>query len=475
MNASNPEVDTLADEYDGGFLPLATAMARMDSTRAINSALGNADKHIEEKSTTPTSSASPSCASLAAPSNSFATAQLIANVRSPPSADSASVAPPDPSIDDMVTGHDECIEHEVSKVEFQHAAAESRTLSREGQLGPMRLRRLLFSRNDPYAQVAGSKGVKKRNSASARSRYQVCFATIFGATLKTILDFSGVATDKKAETVAALHEMLQFLGPVGEIIGTVGGTDQPHLVNGLATHKVSRKQAKLFVECSSSSTGKNTWFTRSGLKDVTMGVTAGVLVAHYVMAATGCDALEVATNLAKCTDSARSLLSSWDVSRSAGLFMHKAALAAEIRALERARAASYAASKVAEATGLDRMTALHLQLSYMRSAAWPNGVCCGTERHAQVVSSLEKGDPIAHMTEEIPPCMPSMPVLQLLRCMEHGPVADHSSDSEFSSLASSSAASSIASDDGVQSGIDSATQYELIAAVQRMRSVSAHS
>jgi len=375
----------------------------------------------------------------------------------------------------MVTGEVSWGEHELSKSEFQMASSDCRVLNRAGQRGPMRLRRLLFSRNDPYAHVANRKGVtKKRGTASARSRYPVCFATIFGATLKTILDFSGVCTDKKTETTSALHEMLQFLGPVGECIGTTGGIDQPHLVNGLATQRVSRKQSKYMPECTTE-VGKSSWFGRSGLKDVTMGVTAAVLVAHYVMAATGSDAGEVTTNLSKCVDNARSLLQTWDVSRIPGLSMHRAALQAETRALERARAASFAAEKVAASAGLDRLSGLHLQLSYMRSAAWPSLVSCDGENHAWVVRNLSNGDSIDGTLEDEPHGMPSYPVLHLLRGVQHNGIADQSSGSEASSIGSSSAASSIASDDGVLDrrhvAVDPFMEREIAVAVERMRSV----
>ena len=473
--ASRPELDTVTDEYDGGFLPFEMASARNVSTRTINSALGSADRQIEASSTIPTSSASPSCASLAAASSSLATAQLMANVRSPPRADSASVAPPDPiSADDMYYGDTQALEHEMSRDEIAEASTEGFTLCRNGQHGPMRLRRLIFSRNVPHSELASRKAITKRKKvpASARSRYPICFASIFGATLKTILDFSGVATDKKAETSAALHEMLQFLSPVCDAIGAVGGADQPHLVNGLATHRVSSKQRKFLAECGPAD--KSTWLHRSGLKDVTMGVTAAVLVAHYVMAATGCDAGEVTANLARCVNLARELLDTWNVSRFAALSMHKAALGAEIRALERARSAAKAAEQVAASTGLDRMTALQLQLSYMRSAAWPGGVVCsGGGGHLRVLAQLERGESIEQKGVDAPCSMPCMPVLQLLRGIGRDDGVANSSGSELSSLASSSAASSVGSEDLTVEALDPCEEIELVKAVERMRTVAA--
>lgn len=347
-------------------------------------------------------------------------------------------------------------EHPVTHDEFKRVAAESYSLTREGQKGPLRLRRLLFSRGRSAAREPSSKGVAKRRTgqSSGRSRYTLCFASIFGATLKTILDFSGVATDHKQETVAALHEMLQFLEPVSETVGTVDPGDQRHLVNGLATHKVALAQQKLMPECNDPR-DKNTWLHRSGLKHVTMGVTAAVLVAHYVMAATGCNAKAVTECLDACITNATTLLREWDLSRASSMSMHRAALQAERRALARASAAAKAAAVVASVTGLDRLSSLHLQLSYMRSAAWSPGSSDAPRDEYSVAMGA--------------------PVLGLLRCAQpNGDTLSHSSGSERSSLASSSAASSVASEDDVymEAGIPDAVERELASAVERMRSIA---
>ena len=347
-------------------------------------------------------------------------------------------------------------EHAVTHDEFKRVAAESYTLSRNGQMGPLRLRRLLFSHSRQAAgREVASRGVSKRRTgqSSGRSRYTVCFASIFGATLKTILDFSGVATDHKQQTVAALHEMLQFLEPVSDSVGSLDDFDQQHLINGLATHRVSVAQQRLMPECNDSK-DRNTWLHRSGIKHVSMGVTAAVLVAHYVMAATGSDAKDVTECLDRCVADATVLLREWDLSRASSSAMHKAALHAERRALERAATAASAAVVVANATGLDRLSSLHLQLSYMRSAAW------SPSTRQQCDCSVRS--PV------------STPILQLLRCAQPSDTHSLSSGSERSSFASSSAASSIASEDDVYigSGVSPLTETELVRGIERMRSVA---
>lgn len=373
-------------------------------------------------------------------------------------------------------------EHELTNHDLQEVSREGFELTRVGQQGTMRIRRFLLLRkeNSGYARhgsVSGGIG-KTRLAASGRSQHSLCFASIFGTTLKNILDFSGVATNKKAETVAALHEMLQYLGPVGDAVGSVAGPDQPHLVNGLATHKVSCKQSKLLPECScSGAADKNSWLRRTGLKNVTMGVTAAVLVAHYVMANTGSDPAEVTTNLGRCIGLARDLLDRWHISSIVKSSIHRAALGAEIRALERARAAARAAEAVALVTGLDRMTTLHLQLSYMRTAAWPSGtVCCAGPRHDRIIIKLRNGEPIADKEaadlQRATPYLPSIPILQLLTCVARNDEIGSSSGSEISSVASS-AASSIGSEDLEASTLDAQTEDELASAVAHMRTTHA--
>lgn len=373
-------------------------------------------------------------------------------------------------------------EHELTNQDLQEVSREGFELTSVGQRGAMKIRRFLLLRKEDNSysrrgSVSGGIG-KTRLAASGRSRHPVvCFASIFGTTLKNILDFSGVATDKKAETVAALHEMLHYLGPVGDAVGGVAGADQPHLVNGLATHKVSCKQSKLLPECScSGAADKNSWLRRTGLKNVTMGVTAAVLVAHYVMANTGSDAAEVTTNLGRCVGLARDLLDRWHISSTGKSSMHRAALGAEIRALERARAAARAAEAVALVTGLDRMTTLHLQLSYMRTAAWPSGtVCCAGLRHDRIIDKLRNGEPIADKEASVQratPYLPSIPILQLLTCVVRNDEIGSSSGSELSSVASS-AASSIGSEDLEAATVDAQTEAELASAVSRMQTTHA--
>jgi len=318
------------------------------------------------------------------------------------------------------------------------------------------------------------RGVSKRRvSASANSQRYVCFASCFGATLSTILDFSGIAINKKIETVNALHEIIQFLCPIAENIDTIGGDDQRQLFNGLATNRVSKKQSKNMTECTNLS--KTSYFYRAGLKDVTIGVTAAVLVAHHVMSAVGEDAQTIHQSLDRCVENSSNILKNWNLSNMRGDEMHRAALHSELRALERTKAASMAAHRVARHAGLDHSSAFHLQMSYMRSAAWPRNVSCDDYYHTYLLKQIEDGEHIggtmSNHKSPITCAIASTPILHTL-CCGGSSTSDCSGESDLSSLATLSTASSIASDDTYEVDDSFYCRESLVLAVERMRTTT---
>lgn len=468
-NARSPVTLLEAEAYEGGSSPLAAATARATSTLASSNALGSAEMQMLLKSTMPTSSASPSCASLAADKSSLATAHEMANVRSPPSDESASVALPLSGNEAMesATGVDLM---SVSQADLRFVSSDSAQLSRSGQCAPMRLRRLVLSGAKGAANAATSRGITKRPSAHVL-RSIPSFASIFGATLKSVLDFSGVATNQKRQTVNALRSMAQFFGPVSESIGRVGGADSPHLINGLAIHRVCKSQKKHMHEMHpSASHNQSSWFFRSGMKDVAVGVTAAVLVAHFVMSEAGRDADEVCDGLNRCTENARQILKAWSTKTQHQAGIGLPALRAETRALERAAAAARAAARVAAAQGLSRTDSLHLQLNYMRGAAWPAGVACEYAGHGDIVRVLAADGVVAESSSPLDTNeglngrfeTPAQPIHDTLSAIS---AASGSSDSDRSSIYSSG--SSVWSDGDAGVAVDTAVEAELIDAMRR--------
>ena len=446
-----------------------------DST--IN-ALGSAERQMLVNSTIPMSSESSSCSSLAAASSSFAIANETANERSEPIEDRASVAAAPFGID--IPSNLYTDEYQVSRDEVRRSSIESFTISRNGQIGPLRIRRFMFSTDGPYARrkkmemckegvrirkrpvkprknsvlVDPSKGSDK-SGAEASGRHSICFATTFGATLKTVLDFAGISCEKKSQVAAALDDMAEFLNPVSKNMEHMSGADRDHLVNGLATRSVCRKQTKVLSECQIDRRLRGTWLYKSGQANVTLGATAAIIVAHYVLAVTGSQPNEVIDNLTRSITVTRNILDQWDTSCFAKSSMYSEALGAELRALERARASAAAAERVASSQKLDRLSALHLQLSYMRSAAWPaQALCAPGSSHELNVKRLQRGEQIKVNSSLplIPVVAPSVQALCLLNkdishrndetCSESGfTCSTFSTSSTFSSASSTSTSS----------------------------------
>jgi len=382
------------------------------SVESTTSARGSADRHTDVSKTMPISSASSICSSRAAASSSFAIAKDTAKDRSDPMEESASVAaaPFGIAIDADVScsGYNG---HNLKRGEIARASAEGFTVSKEGQLGPLRLRRFVFSSTGPYSKpekrvkcMEGTRHRKRIRPSSEDSesfrgvgggRSSICFATTFGATLKTVLDFAGIGIEKKKRVADALDDMADFLSPISNNINHISGSDRDHLVSGLATQSVGRRQQKFLSECEVDTQLKKTWLYKSGQANVTLGATAAILVAHYVLAVTGSRPNEVIDNLTRSITVTRNLLEQWNSQCFATNIVYGQALGAEIRALERARASALTAERVAAAQGLDRLTSLHLQLSYMREAAWPaHAVCEEGRTHESNLENLRNGKSI---------------------------------------------------------------------------------
>jgi len=211
---------------------------------------------------------------------------------------------------------------------------------------------------------------------------------IFGSTLKSILEFSGVAPSKRA-TLQALRHLAQFLAPVGRGVGSIRGDDRVHLANGLASHHVITAQ-RLRLPESREPQHERSWLGRNGCKDVALGATAATLCAHYIMSMSGSDAQAVAQGLDRCSRRASELLDGWPVHEGAE-DRQCDALHAEARALGRARAAAGAAAAMAASQNLSREAALQLQFDWMRRAAWPRGASCDGASHHALMSALNVG------------------------------------------------------------------------------------
>lgn len=338
----------------------------------------------------------------------------------------------------------------ATKGDVRRASDEGYTLRSCRGEKPLYLRRLVLG---AQKRERSANGIRKQRLSAKASRLTSSIGTIFGSTLKSVLDYSGVKPSK-GESLQALRHLVRFLSPAASAVSSVTGDDRLHLANGLGVHRVSTKQTRMMAE-SVESQAERSFLGRNGLRDVSFGATAAVLTAHYIMRALGHDATKVAANLQQSAKAIDELLGQWPAvagSVASGDW-HVGALRAEARAIRRARAAAMAAASIAEAQQLPTEAALHLQFEWMRAAAWPRGTTCDGETHAflcgQIASGRQVGDPHA---EPLP--LPALPLSALQSCtaawMDAGRTDDSSEDggSSHSGSWASSAASSYGSEDG---------------------------
>tara|TARA_Y100000389_G_scaffold204725_2_gene259221 strand:- start:2439 stop:3644 length:1206 start_codon:yes stop_codon:yes gene_type:complete len=374
------------------------------------------------------------------------------SVRSPPSAESASDAVGElPSsaaveaVDEVIEQHDVREERSATVGDLKRASHEGYSLSSCVGVRPLYLRRLVLA---AQKRERSTNGIRKQRLSAKASKLTSSIGTIFGSTLKSILEFSGVQPTK-AESLRALRHLVRFLTPAACAVASVGGADRLHVANGLGVHRVSSKQARMLPESHEAQSGRS-FLGRNGLRDIAFGATAALLTSHYVMRALGHDATIVADNLQRSARAVDELLGQWPVkSGDIGVGdwnMHS--LRAEARAIRRARAAALAAASLAEAQGLSRSAALQLQFQWMRAAAWPRGTVCDAENHSYVCEQLAAGKQVGDPYAEALP-LPSLPLSALQSCtaawLDTGRGDDSSEDGASSRSGSSWASSSASS------------------------------
>jgi hypothetical protein len=337
-------------------------------------------------------------------------------------------------------------ERVASKSDLRRASDEGYKLDGCQGPGKLYLRRLVLGSEK---RQRSANGIHKRRPTTSASRLASSIGTIFGSTLKSVLEYSGVSPSK-GESLQALRHLVRFLTPAATAVASVTGTDRLHLANGLGVHRVSSKQTRMMPESVEAQLHRS-FLGRNGLRDIAFGATAAVLTAHYIMSALGHDAAMVAENLQKSARQVDELLGAWPVANGtvAAGDWHVHALRTEARAIRRARAAACAAAEVAEAQHLPTPAALHLQFEWMRAAAWPRGTSCDAESHAYLCGQIASGQRVGD-TDAEPLPLPALPLSALQSCtaawLDTGR-ADDSSDAASSRSGSwaSSAASSYGS------------------------------
>lgn len=478
MNAINPEMGVSEDLASlGAAVPCQTDHAADHSDRAIHNMVGMAESTIEVDSTMPISSASPNSASLAASSSSCAIAHAMESVRSPPSAESASVTVGAMPMLCSLAADDIDVHCAARAIPARHhelkrSAREGFTVGRVGHSKPLHLRKLVLSTKTQRRMSVAKSGVRKKRLSAADTQLVPTIGVIFGSTLKSILEFSGVSPTKRAN-IEAMRRLVRFFVSSRDALPQIHGADHEHLLNGLGVHKVASYQRGLLPECIEPQHARS-YLGRSGYKDVAFGATAALLVAHYLMSESGADAQGVADGLQRCATEVDRQLAQWPLSDSMHHFKwHKSSLDAEIRALSRVRAAAIVAADVANVHRLTRDEALRMQLERMRMAAWPRGEKCAGDAQASMIARIFRGDRIGAEDAPLAPCpafsqplalsgMPAVAWMSTTACARDDSSEDGSHSSSFGSASTvSSISSSVYEEDTAVDDLDDLNPFSI--------------
>lgn len=357
-NASTPRFVVGGCAFGGsaiaGVAPATTnRRVEADSFKSIESSPGRPDRTIDKHSTAPINSDSLSSASFAAARSSFATAQEMESVRSPPREVSV-------------------VENDIPLVEaheFLKATGECYSITTA--IVNFRFRRLFLQQHATRVT-----GVRKRRPSGPRSQPQLVEGVIFGIALKSVLSAARVSPSKKG-SLEAIRHLVEFLDPVGQAMDGVAPPDKEHLVNGLASHRIDRRQRAVLHDSRERKT-ERTFLGRTGLKDVAFGATAAVVCAHVLLSRCCTDPDRLIECLGFCLKRLHHLLKGWFVDcGSYTVELNHRSLRAEERAAARGLSAVADASRDALQRGLRPMDALQLHLFAVRSAVWMDGDCTG--------------------------------------------------------------------------------------------------
>lgn len=292
-----------------------------------------------------------------------------------------------------------------------------------------------------------SAGARRAGAVEPSRRRRV--GVVVGATLRSVLQFAGV--DVSRSCARQVRHLVRFFEPVVGAVSRVEG-DREVLASGLACHRVLREQRRHMAEARDAGGAvRKPWLSRKGLKNVAMGVTASVLVAHHIAAQEGADAETIASGLGECCEHAEAALHRWNVTDASDRGVSIEVLRAEARALGRARAAFTAAAEHAREHRLDRADALRLQLETMRRAAWPAGERCDAESHDELCARIATGLPLGNNAMPSPmPASASVPLSAIpaeawLEDGSGGSEVDMDDDGASSAVSSHPSISSISS------------------------------
>ena len=387
MSTSKPKKatrpDSVADRGCGLGVGFPSHPLWRNSLLIERNVLGNAVMTMETMSTDAMSSSSDIWASCAASSSSRPMPKDTEKERSEPKeprAAAVSVMAPDNFDDDAELIRMEAVE--VAAREAYHFPCRLAWQAAVMGGAPLVLRRLLVTpRGVKRGDQAGGPQRAVRGRMAHMSQHWSS-GTVFGCTLGNLVHHARGTKHSIATVVKCLRKVL---GPAGRAAASCTGHDCPHLIRGMACHRVLRAQYSRMREmkrCDPIS-------TRIAHPGVVLGLSAALLVAFEVMNIEGEDSIGLGAQLQACLRDAQAALDCWRLPDNSDRHMF-GAWQAERRAIERARVGVARGQMMGHA--LTDTESMRLLLDCYRRALWPEGEELSEDTHGLLLQRIKSGE-----------------------------------------------------------------------------------
>ena len=224
--------------------------------------------------------------------------------------------------------------------------------------------------------------MRSKRGRMARDTQHYSSGTVFGCTLGNLVQHSRGCKHSIANVIKCMRRVL---APGGRAAASCSGEDVPHLIRGMACHRVLKAQYSRMREmkrCDAIS-------TRVAHPGVVIGLSAALLIAFEAMAMDPEDAPGLGAQLQACLRDAHAVLEAWRLPDISDSHMAAAHLA-ERRAIERARVGVARAQIAGQA--LSSVDSIRLQLDAYRRAVWPPGEKLDEENHGALIERIKSGE-----------------------------------------------------------------------------------
>lgn len=372
------------DDILCGFGAMPKQPRVLSSLVAEESTLGKAVITMDSIRTEPISSASESCASLAASKSSRPMPKLTEKARSEPKLPRALSAIAPDGDDDYDSVYLAVVDGTLREAHHMPARLAWQVPSNGGSA--LVMRRLLVAPRGVKRGVDVGGPMRQQRLHSTRSHYTQlqCGGTVFGCTLGNLVHHARRITDGRP-LCRVMTTLRRALAPAGRALQSATGCDAAHLVRGMACHRVLAAQGKRLQELKRCPPIDS----RTGHVGIVLGISTAVLVAFECMAAHEVDCDGLGVQFSACLRDAQTALVAW---RLPDVYMDgmREARDSEVRALERGRMGVSRAQE--RCAALDPPAAMRLQLDCYRRAVWPAGEELSDRSHLGVLRRIKSGE-----------------------------------------------------------------------------------